>query len=92
MRSRNAGAVRLTEHVLFRELPFGGVLLDRRGLRVFRLSQPASAALRRALHGPRAGNPFEGLIASSDHDPELTRRVLGSLGAQGLIRQEDHDG
>ena len=49
--------VMLADHVIFRELPFCGVLLDTRDFHVYRLSRRAAGALRTALHGSRAVSP-----------------------------------
>lgn len=41
--------LRLAAHVVFKELPFCGVLLDKRQFKVYRLSPRAATALRVAL-------------------------------------------
>ncbi|PRX51371.1 hypothetical protein B0I33_101525 [Prauserella shujinwangii] len=83
-----AHAVRLAEHVVFTELPFCGVLLDKRNLRLYRLSQEASAALRTALHGSAACGPYDGVtrLEGDVVDPATRQRVIGTLLAQELLR------
>lgn len=66
----HAGA-HLPDHVVFRELPFCGVLLDTRQSRVYRLSQEAAALLREALHGPQASD---------------ARGLFAQLSGMGLVR------
>jgi len=78
----------LPEHVILRELPFCGVLLDTRTSRVYRLSQPATAMLRRALDGTDAG-PYEPVIrtrsTASASAPALGQ-LIARLASAGLLR------
>jgi hypothetical protein len=76
----------LPEHVVFRELPFCGVLLDTRTSRVYRLTQPASAALRRALHGGDAPGPYEPVIRAGEPSSTGARGLIGKLASAGLVR------
>lgn len=82
------GGVRLADGVVFHELPFGGVLLDRRGLTVHRLSQRAAGVLRRALGGERAVNPYESVLPTPEASDELRDGVLRALARQGLVRAD----
>lgn len=68
--------VRLPDHVVLRELPFCGVLLDTRTSRVYRLSRPAAELLRQTLTGP-GGNGEVGVAGE---------RLLGRLSELGLIQ------
>jgi hypothetical protein len=81
----------LPDHVVFRELPFCGVLLDTRSSRVYRLTQQATAVLREALPGPRMRGPYEPVIGVPPPPPtaEARRSLLAKLGAQGLVRVAD---
>jgi hypothetical protein len=83
----------LPDHVVFRELPFCGVLLDTRRSRVYRLTQEATNALRQALQGARVPGPYEPVI--SVQTPQLTAtqrsRLLAQLSTQGLVRLADDD-
>lgn len=81
--------VRLPPHVVFRELPFCGVLLDSRRSQVFRLSQRGAAALRQALHGPDATSPYESLINVAAPDPAMTRTLVDRLLAAGLVCSDE---
>ena len=80
--------VLLAAHVVFRELPFCGVLLDTRSSRVYRLSQEATAVLREALLGARTPGPYEPVIGVQAPPPSSAarRRMLASLSSQGLVR------
>ncbi len=86
--------VSLPEHIVFRELPFCGVLLDTRRSRVYRLSQEAAAILRQALHGADAAGPYEPVISAGSADPTIEQRagMLRQLGSQGLVRIEGNAG
>ncbi|MGI9099328.1 MAG: actinodefensin-associated protein B [Solirubrobacteraceae bacterium] len=79
----------LPEHVILRELPFCGVLLDTRTSRVYRLSQPATAMLRRALDGTDAPGPYEPVIrtrsTASASAPALGQ-LIARLASAGLLR------
>jgi hypothetical protein len=83
-------SVSLPGHVVFRELPFCGVLLDQQRSRVYRLSQEASRVLRQALHGAETAGPYEPVIGISTPEPtaQQRERLLSQLGAQGLLRVE----
>lgn len=77
----------LASHVVFRELPFCGVLVDIRSARVYRLSRRASGTLRAALERPAAATDnrwVRGLDGSAAHD-ESTGRLLRALAARGLV-------
>lgn len=80
-------SVSLPGHVVFRELPFCGVLLDTRRSRVYRLSQDASRVLRQALQGAQALGPYEPVISVQAPQPtaEQRRRLLTQLCSQGLV-------
>ncbi|HEX6346054.1 actinodefensin-associated protein B [Umezawaea sp.] len=78
--------IALADDVVFHELPFGGVLLDRGELRVYRLSQRAAGVLRRALSGGHAVSPYASLLSEEDEDSALRDEVLRSLASRGLIR------
>lgn len=77
----------LPAHVVFRELPFCGVLLDTDRSRVYRLSQEASHVLREALDGRDAPGPYDRLIAAPEpaSSDEQRERLLSGLRAQGLV-------
>lgn len=81
-----AGTVELADEVEFHELPFGGVLLDRRKLAVHRLSQRAAGVLRRALRGEQAVSPYESVLPTPDAADELRDGVLRALAQRGLVR------
>ncbi|GII91855.1 hypothetical protein [Sinosporangium siamense] len=80
----------LADHMLFRELPFCGVLLDTRSFHAYRLSRPAAALLRTALYGTAAPAPYptaaEELPPEETGRAEATRLLLGSLAKRGMIR------
>jgi uncharacterized NAD(P)/FAD-binding protein YdhS len=78
----------LPEHVVFRELPFCGVLLDLRRSAVYRLSQGAAAVLRQALAGAGADGPYEPVISCRAPTPDSPegRALLAKLSSQGLVR------
>ncbi|MQA86928.1 MAG: hypothetical protein GEV03_20435 [Streptosporangiales bacterium] len=80
---------RLSEHAVFRELPFCGVLLDTRTFRVYKLSQRAAAALRTATCGPSEGNPYGHVLGSAEGvaDPELAAHLVARFAALGLVRE-----
>lgn len=63
---------RLPEHVVFKELPFCGVLFDSRRTRVYRLTRRQAALLRQALNGRLPGGE--------------AARLLDELSDLGLIR------
>ena len=81
----------LADHVVFRELPFCGILLDTRSSSVYRLSQAAAAALRVALEGADEGGPYEPAIAveAPQADAAATRALLASLAARRLLKTPD---
>jgi hypothetical protein len=78
----------LPEHVVFRELPFCGVLLDLRRSAVYRLSQEGAAVLRQALAGD-AGveGPYEPVIRCRAPAPDSpqARALLAKLSSAGLV-------
>ena len=78
----------LPPHVVFRELPFCGVLLDTRTMRVYRLSQSATAVLRQALPAAPATGPYEPVVAVTAPPPDSApaRRLLSGLAARHLLR------
>ncbi|WP_447005898.1 actinodefensin-associated protein B [Saccharothrix isguenensis] len=78
--------VALSDGVLFQELPFGGVLLDRRKLAVHRLSQRAAGVLRRALRGEHTVSPYESVLPTPETTDELRDSVLRALAQRGLVR------
>jgi len=83
----------LPGHVVFRELPFCGVLLDTRRSRVYRLSQEATAVLREALHGAGGAGPYEPAIrvAVPRAGGAPARKLLETLSSQGLVQiSTDH--
>lgn len=86
--------VSLPAHVVFRELPFCGVLLDTRRSRVYRLSQSATRVLRQALHGAQAAGPYEPVISAPapEPGPEDARKLIAGLRAQGLLTADGGDG
>ncbi|MCL8015965.1 actinodefensin-associated protein B [Streptomyces sp. AS02] len=81
------GYVRLADHVVFRELPFCGVLLDRRRCEVYRLSQRAAAALRMALEGGHAQSPYASLLGAPEpeHHGALQRKLVQGLQQRGML-------
>jgi hypothetical protein len=83
----------LPGHVVFRELPFCGVLLDTDRSRVYRLSQEATAALRGALRAAAGSGPYEPAIrvAAPGADSAPARRLLETLSSQGLVRISPED-
>jgi hypothetical protein len=85
---------RLPAHVVFRELPFCGVLFDSKRARVYRLTQRQAALLRQALS--RADEPSLATTAgppASARDPsEAAGRLLDELGALGLVQTGDEEG
>lgn len=86
--------IALAEHILFRELPFCGVLLDTRAFHAYRLSRRAAEALRAALYGPRAASPHGSLIQDdAGGDPalrdEITQRLVKTLRSRGMVRIVD---
>lgn len=86
--------VRLREGVVFRELPFCGVLFDKRRARVFRLSQRDTIVLRNALR--RAAVPGATVIPPHDLDladmgAAASVRLLQPLRIVGLIRIASDD-
>jgi hypothetical protein len=82
----------LPGHVVFRELPFCGVLLDTRRSRVYRLSQEATAVVRAALHAAGPG-PYEPAIrvAAPAAASAPARKLLETLSSQGLVRLSPED-
>ena len=85
----SAGAS-LPSHIVFRELPFCGVLLDKRRSRVYRLTQEATRVLRHALHGAQTPGPYEPVISVAAPEPTAQQRdrLLAKLSAQGLVQVE----
>ncbi|AUX46566.1 uncharacterized protein SOCE26_080720 [Sorangium cellulosum] len=86
--------VTLADHIVFRELPFCGVLLDTRDFHAYRLSRRAAEALRAALYGPGAASPHGSLIKDGEAGgpglrDEVTRRLLESLTSRGMVRIVD---
>jgi hypothetical protein len=83
----------LPAHVVFRELPFCGVLLDTRSSRVYRLSQEATAVLRAALRGAGGTGPYEPAIrvAAPAAGSAPARKLLETLSSQGLVRLSPED-
>jgi hypothetical protein len=83
----------LPGHVLFRELPFCGVLLDTRSSRVYRLSQEATAVLRGALRAAGGTDPYEPAIrvAAPAAGSAPARKLLETLRSQGLVRLSPED-
>ena len=83
-----SACVSLPGHIVFRELPFCGVLLDTRRSRVYRLSQEATRVLRHALHGARTPGPYEPVISVAAPEPTVQERdrLLTKLSSQGLVR------
>jgi hypothetical protein len=91
-----SAGVSLPGHVVFRELPFCGVLLDTRRSRVYRLTQEATRVLRQALQGANARGPYEPVISVTAPEPSAEQRdsLLSQLSSQGLVRLEpaaDHE-
>lgn len=82
----------LADNVVFHELPFGGVLLDRSKLNVYRLSQRGAAVLRRELYGERTVSPYESVLPAEKGDPAVRHNVLHALMSCGLIRVVAGDG
>jgi len=83
----------LPGHVVFRELPFCGVLLDTRRSRVFRLSQEATAVLREALHGDGGAGLYEPGIRVDARRARgaPARKLLATLSSHGLVEiSTDH--
>ena len=80
-------SVALPDHVVFRELPFCGVLLDLRRSAVYRLSQEAAAVLRQALADGAAEGPYEPVIRCRALAPGSSqgRALLAKLHSQGLV-------
>lgn len=79
--------LRLAAHVVFKELPFCGVLLDKRRFTVHRLSPRAAAALRVALFRG-APAPFE--WASTQEPTEgLERQIVHRLLQLGMLQNGD---
>ncbi len=80
--------VELPTHVVFRELPFCGVLLDTRSSRVYRLTQQASTVLRRALDGACPAGAYEPWVRVDAPAPTAAPalRLLAALAAEGLVR------
>lgn len=83
-------SVSLPRHIVFRELPFCGVLLDTRRSRVYRLSQEATRVLRHALHGAQSPGPYEPVISVAAPEPTAQQRdrLLTKLSSQGLVQLE----
>jgi len=83
-----SASVSLPGHVVFRELPFCGVLLDTRRSRVYRLSQEATRVLRQALQGAQVPGPYEPVINVQAPEPTAQQRsnLLAQLSSQGLVR------
>lgn len=84
----------LADHVLFRELPFCGVLLDTRDFHAYRLTLRAARALRAALYGPETASPYGSLIKDDKsggpaREEEVTRRLLQTLKSRGMVRVVD---
>ncbi|MFJ8716688.1 actinodefensin-associated protein B [Streptomyces violaceus] len=81
-------AVRLAEHIVFRELPFCGVLLDTRRFTVHRLSRRASHVLRTALD-PGTPNPYAPLLPDGDEETaeRLRRQLLDRLESSGMVHR-----
>ncbi|MDF3145383.1 MULTISPECIES: actinodefensin-associated protein B [unclassified Streptomyces] len=79
---------RLADHIVFRELPFCGVLLDTRKFTVHRLSQRAGHVLRTALE-TGAPNPYAPLLPDGDEDTahRLRHQLLDRLVASGMVRR-----
>jgi hypothetical protein len=78
----------LPDHVVFRELPFCGVLLDLRRSAVYRLSQEAAAVLRLALAADAgAHGPYEPVIRCRAPAPDSPqgRALLAKLSSAGLV-------
>jgi hypothetical protein len=88
-----SGDVTLPEHVVFRELPFCGILLDTRRSLVFRLTQEAAGVLRHWLHGADTPGPYEPVIIGGAPPSREQRDVLlDRLSSQGLVRVRTRDG
>ncbi|WP_437502372.1 hypothetical protein [Sorangium sp. So ce1099] len=86
--------VALADHILFRELPFCGVLLDTRAFHAYRLSRRAAEALRAALYGPGAASPYGSLVkGDAGGGPalrdEITQRLVKMLRSRGMLRIVD---
>jgi len=85
-------SVSLPGHVVFRELPFCGVLLDTRRSRVYRLSQEAAAVLREALGGASGAGPYEPAIrVAVPRAGGPARTLLETLSSHGLVQISTDD-
>jgi hypothetical protein len=83
--------IALADHIVFRELPFCGVLLDTRSFCIYRLSRRATGALRTALYGPLAVSPYESLLkdGGAGVTSQLTEQVVQMLQSRGMVRVLD---
>jgi hypothetical protein len=86
--TRAEAEVELADHIVFRELPFCGVLLDTRRFTVHRLSRRASHVLRTALD-PGSPGPYAPLLPDGDEETaqRLRRQLLDRLVASGMVRR-----
>lgn len=77
--------LQLAAHVVFKELPFCGVLLDKRRFTVHRLSLRAASALRLVLYRG-APAPF-GWAAPQEPNEELERQLVHRLLQLGMLQK-----
>lgn len=82
----------LADHVVFRHLPFCGVLLDTRDLTISRLSPTAAHILAAALPDAPTPPPFGALIAVDEPSAADVRTVLAALERRGVIHRQPIDG
>jgi hypothetical protein len=82
----------LADHIVFQELPFCGVLLDKRKFTVHRLSQRASHALRTVLEGCGAPNPYAPVLPDSGEAGALRQQLVERLIAQGMLHRRGGGG
>ncbi|WP_326765481.1 actinodefensin-associated protein B [Streptomyces sp. NBC_01591] len=92
--TEQTGDMRIADHLIFRELPFCGVLLDTKRFTVHRLSQRGSEALRTALH-PGTPSPYELILDSNAENtaPLFRQQLIARLTAAGMLHQVtgEHD-
>jgi hypothetical protein len=78
-----ARKMHLTEHFLFRDLPFCGVLLDLRDFTVYRVPKSASAALANALYRSDEAARVTDDLATEEE--ELVGDFLRDLEHRGVV-------
>jgi hypothetical protein len=69
--------------VVIREMPFCGIVLDRRTFKVYRLSRQSLNSLRGSVEGVRSVGEYDSLFATEAADPTA---VLDALLKAGMIR------